>query len=152
MEQTAKIKELIEPTLTDNEVKLYDVKWTSENKNRILQISITKNDGTMDLDTCALVSEKVSELLDDVIDSQYMLEVCSPGAEREIKDYNELKDLIGQRIYVRLKHSIKSNIEFTGDIESVSDVVLLKYRDKAALRSVEFSIEEIEFARLAVKI
>ena len=47
MNQIARIKELIEPTLISNEVKLYDIKWTNDKKNRILQVSIVKDDGTM---------------------------------------------------------------------------------------------------------
>lgn len=152
MESIDAIKQLIQPVLLQNDVKLYGLRWTSEKNNKILEISILKNDGTMDLDTCALISEKVSEVLDDVINIQYMLEVCSPGAEREIHDLNELPYLIGKHVFVRLKHSIKSKIEFTGDIIEVGDVITLSYKDKANIRKIEFLKEDIEFIRLAVNI
>lgn len=152
MDQIPRIKELITPTLTDEEVKLYDIKWINDKKNRILQIAIAKYNGEIDIDTCALISEKVSVLLDDLIETQYMLEVCSPGAEREINDLNELNNLIGKHIFVRLKHAIKGRLEFQGDLEAVSENVLMKYRDRAVLKKLEFKKDEIEFIRLAVKI
>jgi len=45
-------------------------------------------DGTMDLDTCTLIASEISPLLDEspLKDMKYFLEVCSPGAERELKD------------------------------------------------------------------
>lgn len=152
MNQIARIKELIEPTLISNEVKLYDIKWTNDKKNRILQVSIVKDDGTMDLDTCALVSESISNLLDEEIDSKYVLEVCSPGAEREIKDLNELENLVGKHVFVRLNYSIKGKNEFRGDLVEVGSSILLKYKDRAVYKTLEFNREEIEFIRLAVNI
>ena len=53
------------------------------------------SDGSMDLDTCAEVSEKLSALLDaeEGFKEPYTLEVCSPGAEREIRDLKELEGM-----------------------------------------------------------
>ena len=86
MDKTETITELIRPVLDAMAIELYEVKWLGSGKNRTLEISIMRPDGTMDLDTCALVSEKLSELLDSDADltDAYMLEVCSPGAEREV--------------------------------------------------------------------
>ena len=64
MEQIERLKEMIVPVLSSCNVKLYELKWTGTGKNRTLEVAITKEDGTMDLDTCALASEKISEVLD----------------------------------------------------------------------------------------
>ena len=66
MDQLTKIKELVTPILQEEDILLYDVKWHTEGKNRILQISIMRKDGSMDIDTCAAMSEKISEKLDEV--------------------------------------------------------------------------------------
>ncbi len=152
MESIEKIKQLIQPVLEQNEIELYEAKWLNEKKSKILQIAIMKKNGSMDLDTCALMSEKISEILDDVITMQYLLEVCSPGAEREIKDLNELANLIDKHVFVRLNHSVNKKNEFTGDIVRADEVITLSYRDKAVLKKIDFKKEEIEFIRLAVKI
>ncbi|MDY5251339.1 MAG: ribosome maturation factor RimP [Erysipelotrichaceae bacterium] len=155
MEQLALLKELFEPILTANQVKLYDLKFVQEGKMKILQVSIMKEDLTMDIDTCAVVSEQLSALLDekDLISFEYYLEVCSPGAEREIKDLDELPRLIGSHIFVRLQHPANKMLEITGDLVNVEDgIVTLSYRDKALTKKVSFEQSNIDFARMAVRI
>ena len=99
MDQIQKIKELVAPILEKEEIQLYEVLWHNEGNMRILQIAIMRNDGSMDIDTCADMSEKISECLDeaDLISAEYFLEVCSPGAEREL----------------RMKHKSKQRLEST---------------------------------------
>jgi ribosome maturation factor RimP len=152
MDKTEELKQLFAPVFENTNVKLYEIKWISGKENT-LEVSIMKEDGTMDLDTCADISEKLSEILDakDPINEEYTLEVCSPGAEREIKDLNELA--AGQYVFVRLKEPFKNLLEFTGEIESVEGTtVTLKYRDKAAKRKAVFEKENIDLIRMAVKI
>lgn len=155
MDRTVQLEQKIAPVLEDFNVRLYELKWLS-GKEKTLQIAIMKEDGSMDLDTCAAVSEKISELLDDdpALNEAYTLEVCSPGAEREIRDLNELRIMPEPYVYVRLRHPVKKMIEFTGTITAIdeNDTVTLAYRDKAARRTAELSLADIEFIRLAVKI
>lgn len=155
MDRTERIKEMFEPILQQMDVRLYDLVYHTSGKEKILEVSIMKQDGSMDLDTCAAVSERLSEVLDenDPIAEEYTLEVCSPGAEREIRDLGELDGMTGEYVYVRLKEPFKKMLEITGEIQSVeNDVVTLEYRDKAARRKAEFTKENIDFIRLAVRI
>lgn len=152
MANIEKLKELLAPILNEDDVELYDIVWISNEKT--LQVSIMHHDGTMDLDTCAKESEKIGDFLDsnDLFSDEYTLEVCSPGAEREIKNLDELDSMENAYVYVQLKESVKEHTEFTGEILSVKDnIITLSYRDKAATRKVEFSKENIAFIRMAVK-
>lgn len=155
MENTGRLEELLRPIVEEQDCRLYELKWLNGGEHT-LQIAITKNDGTMDLDTCALVSEKLSEYLDnsDLIKIAYTLEVCSPGAEREIKDLNELKNTETlPYIFVRLIHPVKKNKELTGTLVEYKEdgMMRLEYRVKAAKRIAEFPDTNIEFIRYAVK-
>lgn len=155
MDRTEHLRELFLPVLEEMEVRLYDLVYHTNGRDHTLEVSIMKKDGSMDLDTCAAVSEKLSEVLDkeDPIAEEYTLEVCSPGAEREIKDLDELDGMKGEYVYVRLKHPFKKMLEFTGEILSVEDgLITLEYRDKAARRKAEFTREDIDYIRLAVRI
>ena len=155
MDQLDRIREMLDPILKENDLVLYSLKWTMERKDRVLQVMIMKQDGTMDLDTCELVSRGLSDALDeaDLIADNYNLEVCSPGAEREILSLDELRTCVGKHVYMRLKHAVKSMVEITGDIESYEgQEITIAYRDKAATRKVSFKEEEIEFMRYAVRI
>ncbi len=154
MDKIEHLKELFQPAFESNNVKLYELVFRNSGKDRTLEVSIMKPDGTMDLDTCAAVSESLSEILDqeDPINEEYTLEVCSPGAEREIKDLDEIQS--GLYVYVRLKHPFKKMLEFVGEILEVSDtgLITLAYRDKAATRKAEFTKDDIDYIRMAVKL
>ena len=154
MERLQKLKELFEPVFNENDVVLYEMKWIND-RDHTLQIAIMRKDGSMDLDTCVLISEKLSEILDkeDPIPEEYTLEVCSPGAEREIKDLDELLNMTGSYVYIRLNKPFKKMMEFTGEIKDVQDhTIFLEYRDKAAVRTAQFPLEDVEFARMAVRL
>ena len=156
MEQLENIKTLILPVLDSLGIQLYDLKWVNEKKSRILQIAVMRADGSMDIDTCALVSEKISEGLDahdDWISFEYFLEVCSPGAERELRNAGEIRGALGKHVCVRLKSPVKSMMEITGDLLEMNETTLtLSYRDKAVTRKAQVELDQIEKIRLAVKL
>ena len=154
MENLALIKDLFQDVLAANNVILYDLKFVNENKMRILQVSIMNEDYSMDIDTCAIVSEQLSKVLDehDVISSEYFLEVCSPGAEREIHDLHELETMTEPYVFIKFKNPINKLNEVTGTIVSYSDEGMkLSYRAKQATKVMEFTADDIAFIRLAVK-
>lgn len=152
MEITQKLETILRPVLEKEGIRLYEIVWLAG--EHTLQISITRNDGTIDLDTCALVSDRISEVLDkeDPIPCEYTLDVCSPGAEREIKNLDELDSMQGAYVYVELKEPVKKMTEITGEILSVENgVIVLSYRDKAAVRKAEITKDNIRFIRMAVR-
>ncbi len=155
MEKPEELKQMIRPILEECQVNLYDLKWTGSGKNRTLEISIVNPDGTMDLDTCAAVSERLSEFLDTVegLDDAYTLEVCSPGAEREIHDIQELAGMTSPYVYLRLHHSIDKKNEYTGEVTSVDqEKITVSYKDKTRTKEVVIPLDEISYIRLAVHI
>ena len=155
MDQLTKIKELISPLLEKEGIVLYDVLWQQEGKSRILQIAIMRNDGSMDIDTCAEMSEKISELLDekDMIASEYFLEVCSPGAERELRNKGQILDAVGKFVYVKLRNPKAGLDEVKGTLTAFeNDVVYIDYMAKAVKKKIQIEMENISMIRLSVKI
>jgi len=145
---------VIEPILSKHDCQLYECKWINQKRSRILQIAITKTNGSVDIDTCANVSSDVSEILDEQfsIDFEYMLEVCSAGAERQLRSKNEVLAAVGKHIFVKLNKQIKGHEDFTGDLLSFEeDVIEMTYRDKALTKNVKFNYSDINLIRLAVK-
>ena len=65
MDQISQIRTMIQPVLEQNACSLYDLRWVQDGKMRVLQVSIMHADGSMDIDTCAIVSEGISALLDE---------------------------------------------------------------------------------------
>ena len=154
MNQIEELKEIIRPVLEKMNLELFDLQWL-KGKDKTLQISITNLENKIDLDNCVMASEAISEELDrlDPIKEEYTLEVCSPGAEREITDLNQLTHLIGSYVLIQLKEPYKAMNEIKGEIkESTDNSILIEYRDKAATRKADIHMDNISFARFAVKI
>lgn len=155
MDQITKLKDMIQPLLAQEDVELYDVSWHTEGKMRILQVAIMRHDGSMDIDTCAAMSEKIGTLLDekDLIASEYFLEVCSPGAERELKNAQQIQDAVGEYVYVKLKDPKAGMAEVKGTLTSFEDgVVALDYMDKAVKKKTKIEMDNVALIRLSVKI
>ncbi len=154
MENLKQFEELLLPVLKTCNVRLYEVKFEKTKKASTLLVAIMKQDGSMDLDTCAIVSEKISEILDtheELIDGEYFLEVCSPGVERELRNIDEIKEAVSKNVYIKFEKEIKGFHEITGVLASIDDQnLMIHYRDKAATRKLEVSVENISFIRLAV--
>ena len=82
------VTDLVTPILEAENFELVEVEFAKEGKNWFLRVFIDK-EGGIDLEDCALVSERLSDALDavdpDPIPQAYFLEVSSPGAERPLK-------------------------------------------------------------------
>lgn len=155
MEQLTRIKELIRPILQSEDIILYDVSWHMEGQSRILQVAIMRPDGSMDIDVCCEMSEKVSLVLDeaDMIASEYFLEVCSPGAERELRTPEQITDAIGEYIYVKFKNPKDGMDELKGTMRAFDgNIVYLDYMAKAVKKKAEVEMSNIALIRLSVKI
>ena len=100
-----RITELVEPSLRQLGVELYDTEWTARGRTPILRLIIDKPEG-VDLDDCARVSNAVSAVLDayDPIEDRYELEVSSPGAERPLRNRQDWERALGRRVNVRFRH------------------------------------------------
>ncbi|MDD3923470.1 MAG: ribosome maturation factor RimP [Erysipelotrichaceae bacterium] len=154
MSDTEKIKQLISPVISELSLKLYDVEWTIESKQKMLRISITDQFDMIDLDMCSLVSEKFSSILDQQpdLDLPYILEVCSPGAERELKKHDDILAALDQYVYVKLKEPKQGLSEVIGFLKEVNDDhICISYKDKTRDKTLNIQINNIAFIRLAIK-
>lgn len=149
------LKQAIEKATQSHDANLYDLKYVSENGMKILRVMITKNNGSVDLDTCAEVSEDISSILDsmDISDSEYYLEVCSAGAERELRSDEEISAAVNDYVYIKLRVSVNKRTEYKGDLLSFDgNILTLAYMDKAVKRKVEIKKDDIALIRLSVRI
>ena len=132
------LKEWIEEVLNDNGCHLYELEWITNQGTPLLRVSVEKEDGTIDLDTCATCSDAIGTMLDekDWYAKEYMLEVCSPGAERELR--TDPKQGLDQVI---------------GDlIEATENDVTISYRDKTRTKKITIEKSNIQLIMTAVKV
>lgn len=149
------LENLISPLLIEVNVKLVELKWLMDQKTRILQIAIMHPDGSMDLETCSLVSQKISDLLDttELADTDYYLEVCSPGAERQLFGTEDIQLAIEGNVHLTLIHPLEKSLEHEGLLLDYDGKVgHLEIVHKTRKKVLEFEADNILKIRLAVKL
>ncbi len=150
-----KIKILIEPTINECNLSLYDIEMTQEFGDDALTVLVDSESGILDLETILDVSDKVSKVMDEnekMFKDPYTLIVASAGAERPIKARDQYEKSLNKHINVTLHEEINSRIVFEGELIYVDEsVIKIEYRDKTRLKEVEVNFENIKAARTAVK-
>jgi ribosome maturation factor RimP len=144
--------ELVSPIVAEAGLELVDVEFAKEGKNWFLRVFIDSEKG-VDIDECGLVSEKLSEKLDelDPIEQPYFLEVSSPGVERPLKKPEDVKKAIGKNVHMKLYEAINGEKVFEGMLKDFDgETVTLEVKVKTAVRKVEFPYSKVASARLAV--
>ncbi len=148
----AKVKELLEPIIGERSLTLEDIEYVNEGKNNFLRVYIDKAGG-VDLTECSLVSERLSEKLDehDPIKGAYFLEVSSPGAERPLKTVEDFAKNVGENVYVSLYVHLDGEKEFEGILtDFTNDIATIDYKFKHRVKQVQIPYDKIAKARLAV--
>ena len=143
------ILDLLGNYLEENGFYLYDVEWGKQYGYKILRVLVDKKGG-IQVQELALVNDYLSEKLDnvDVCDGEYMLEVCSPGAEKALRNNEELVNAIGEYIHVKTKEA-----EYEGYLLEVSDEeIKIKVNVKGRVKEVIVERALIKKIRLAVKL
>ena len=102
------VKAIAEPIAENFGVRIWDVRFLKEGAEWYLRIFIDK-DGGVDINDCENVSRGVDPLLDekDFISQNYILEVSSPGLERELTRDEHFEEYVGKDIKVRLIRPIE---------------------------------------------
>jgi ribosome maturation factor RimP len=153
MSDLARITELVEPSLRQLGVALYDAQWDARGRTPVLRLLIDKPEG-VDLDDCARVSNAVSAVLDayDPIEQAYELEVSSPGAERPLRSEEELRRALGRRVNVRLRHGEDEAILEGRLLEIAADDIVVEAREGRRLVPVRIARDDVIAARRALEI
>ena len=109
----------------------------------------------MDLDTCASCSDAIGTMLDekDWYAKEYMLEVCSPGAERELRTDEEIQRAVGKYVFVKMKDPKQGLDQVIGDlVEATENDVTISYRDKTRTKKITIEKSNIQLIMTAVKV
>ncbi len=103
-----------------------------------------ENDTYIDVDDCVKVSRVLSEELDilDPFTDAYNLEVSSSGAERELRNSEEIKRAVGKTVHLK---TIEQSLE--GKLVSFEDGVLeLKFKNK----TTKIDYIDVSYIRLTI--
>ena len=149
------VTDLVTPILDELSFELVDMEYVKEGKNWFLRVFIDKTGG-IDINECALVSEKLGEKLDtvqpDPIPQAYFLEVSSPGAERPLKKEEDYTNALGEYINVSFYQAVEGEKQFQGFLERIDkDELTLRVKIKTQEKTMVFERKNIAKARLAIQ-
>ncbi|MEK5039512.1 ribosome maturation factor RimP [Sporosarcina sp. FSL K6-3457] len=150
---TEEIEKLVSPIVEELKLELVDIEFLKEGRDWFLRVYIDNPEGSIDIDQCAQVSEKLSEELDrtDPITQNYFLEVSSPGAERPLKKEEDYVQAVGQFVFIKTYEAIDGLKEFEGYLlANEPDTVEVEMRIKTRKLTVVIDKEKIALARLAI--
>ena len=122
-----RVYSLIEETVKNEGVTLWDVRFLKEGANWYLRVFIDKPEG-ISIDDCTAVSHAIDPIIDeaDPIDKSYFLEVCSPGIERELTRPWHYEAVLGVKIKIKLYKALDGKKEFTGLLKTSGDTLIIE--------------------------
>lgn len=115
------VEEKITSTISKLGFEIEYVEYVKEANNYILRIVLDKPSGTVDVDECEKVSRAVEDIIDTIIKNEYVLEVSSPGIERQLRNIRLYKKYVGKEIYVKLFKKIEYGKELIGILKDVNE-------------------------------
>ena len=116
------VRKLIEPIAESLGLTLWDVKAVKESTTLYLRVFIDR-DGGVTIDDCEAMSKAIDAPLDelDPIPDPYILEVSSPGLERDLTYDWHFEQFTGEEIVVKLFKAVNGKKEFIGTLSSCKD-------------------------------
>lgn len=139
--------EIAEPLAAELGLSIWDVRFLKEGSQWYLRVFIDK-EGGVGIDDCVNLSHAIDGPLDEAnpIEQAYILEVSSPGVERELVRDEHFEKYIGEKIKVKMIRPIEGKREFSGILESYEDgniTIRLEYES-----GFTFTKKEASFVKL----
>jgi ribosome maturation factor RimP len=113
---------LVEPALESMGFRLVLVRLTG-GQDAILEIMAERPDGSLTIEDCEAISDRVSPLIDvsDPIAGSYRLQVSSPGIDRPLVRPADFERWAGQQARIELKELLAGRKRFKGVLEGFAD-------------------------------
>ena len=133
----------------ENNLELVHSEVLGSKRNPVVRIYIDKPDGVTHQD-CSTVSRQIEAVLDaeDYVGSAYVLEVSSPGLERELYNLKDFEKFTGNPARVKTNAPIDGQKNFSGRILKVEDEEII-FDDKTR-GEVRFPYSAVAKANLEI--
>lgn len=144
-----KIRQIASVAASEHGVEFVHAEIVGTKRNLTVRVFIDRPEGVT-IEDCSVVSKAMETVLDadDFIPSAYLLEVSSPGLERELYSLADFVKFVGQRAKVKTHAAINGQKVFIGDIAGIEDDEIV-FDDKTS-GIVRFSYGEVAKANLRV--
>jgi len=148
----AGLRALVGAAVESSGCELWDLRLVGTPPHQVLKVFI-ESAGGVDIETCMRVSRSLRPTLDEAGEgiANVDLEVSSPGAERRLRNLDDYRRFLGQRVNVRFRQEVgeettESVVE--GILSAVEDVAVTI--TGAADEQTRVPLERVVQGRLAV--
>lgn len=127
----ARVEEIITPYAKELGLDIWDIQFKKEGTGWYLRIFIDK-EGGVDINDCVDMTHAITKPLDDAdpISQSYMLEVSSPGVERELVRDEHFEKYVGAPVMIRLIRAVDGVRDFIGTMTAYEDKkITVKLKD-----------------------
>lgn len=159
---TALVSDVLSDFLDENGLELYHTDFRKEGKDWYLNVYIdiaeaVRNENEkngviryVSTDDCELVSGYLSDRFDDLdpIEQNYMLQVSSPGMDRELYEQKDFDRFAGELVDVKLYRASNGKKEIQGTLKGLVDGNIIITDEEGNERS--FSSRDVAKTCLAV--
>ncbi len=149
----SKIEEMLSDYLAEKDLEIYQIQYKKEGPDWKLKLVLDKTENAEDeyvnIEECEDVSRFLSDKLDDedFIDRAYLLEVSSPGLDRELIKDSDFRRFVGRPVELKLYEAIDGNKKLEGTlIGKDGDIVKVE----ADGQTIELQAKKISKINLAV--
>ncbi len=149
----SKIEEMLSDYLAEKDLEIYQIQYKKEGPDWKLKLVLDKTENAEDeyvnIEECEDVSRFLSDKLDDedFIDRAYLLEVSSPGLDRELIKDSDFRRFAGRPVEIKLYEAIDGNKKLEGTlIGKDGDIVKVE----ADGQTIELQAKKISKINLAV--
>ena len=116
------VRALIWPIAEELGYFLWDVEYVKEGADMILRVTIDTDEG-ITIDDCERMTRAIDPVLDeaDPIEDSYLLEVSSPGIERDLTRVEHFEACTGDEVEVRLFAPLDGSKVFRGVLKGLTE-------------------------------
>ena len=147
----SKIKEIALKAAKENGVEFVHLEIAGTKRNQVVRIFADK-EGGITIEDCSNVSRSVEAAMDadDFMPGAYVLEVSSPGLDRELYSLADFEKFAGKAAKLRMKPDFDGPKALNGKIVSVSDGEIL-FEDRTS-GEIAFGYDSVAKANLKIDI
>ena len=121
----SKVEVLVSGMIEKMGYELVDVEFVKEGQNWYLRFYLDK-EGGINIDDCEKARKAIEKLLDekDPIEQAYILEVSSPGLDRQLKKDKDFVKYAGSLVDVKLYKAVDGSKEFQGTLKGLEGNII----------------------------
>jgi ribosome maturation factor RimP len=144
-----RVRSIAQRAAAASDIELVHIDIGGTKRDAVVRIYIDK-EGGVTIEDCSAVSRDVEAVLDDedFIPSRYVLEVSSPGIERELYSLGDFQKFSGEIIKLKTKEAFDGQRTFVGELVGVDgENITIDDKTKGV---ITFDYKDIEKANLRI--